>query len=70
MAAVFLINSSFWPHSQALIHEALALNPNSVHILALAAVTLPYTGKPEEAARLADVLCALIPVWSQSIWAP
>jgi TolB-like protein/class 3 adenylate cyclase len=49
------------PEADTLLREAVAINPNSVHILALAAATLPFTGDPDEAARLADRALRLDP---------
>jgi TolB-like protein len=47
--------------SESLIREALALNPNNVNVLGLAAMVLPYVGHPEEAATLADRALRLDP---------
>lgn len=47
--------------SESLIREALALNPNNVNVLGLAAMVLPYVGHPEEAAALADKALRLDP---------
>jgi TolB-like protein/class 3 adenylate cyclase len=44
-----------------LLRQAVSLNPNSVHILVLAAAALPYTGHPDEAAAFADRALRLDP---------
>jgi tetratricopeptide (TPR) repeat protein len=49
------------PEADILLHEAVALNPNSVHVLALAATVLPFAGYPDEAAALADRALRLDP---------
>jgi TolB-like protein/class 3 adenylate cyclase len=49
------------PEADILLHEAVALNPNSVHVLVLAANTLPLTGHPDEAAAFADRALRLDP---------
>jgi TolB-like protein len=49
------------PEADILLREAVALNPNSVHVLALAASGLPFTGHPDEAATHADRALRLDP---------
>jgi TolB-like protein/class 3 adenylate cyclase/tetratricopeptide (TPR) repeat protein len=49
------------PEADILLREAVALNPNSVHVLGLAATALPYTGHPDEAAVFADRALRLDP---------
>jgi TolB-like protein/class 3 adenylate cyclase len=46
---------------ESLIKEALALNPNSVNVLNMAALVLPYVGHPDEAAAIADRALRLDP---------
>jgi TolB-like protein/class 3 adenylate cyclase/tetratricopeptide (TPR) repeat protein len=47
--------------ADSLMRDALAQNPNSVHLLGLGTVIFPYTGHPEEAAKLADRALRLDP---------
>lgn len=47
--------------SESLIREALDLNPNSVHVLVVAASNMPYFGHPDEAVALADKALRLDP---------
>jgi tetratricopeptide (TPR) repeat protein len=49
------------PESESLIREALELNPNSVHVMLVAAATLSYLGFPEEAAAHSDRAMRLDP---------
>jgi TolB-like protein len=47
--------------ADSLMRDALTQNPNSVHLLALGTVIFPYTGHPDEAAKLADRALRLDP---------